>query len=342
MHTGSQVAEIPAFDPRARTVSIAGPVGVDVLDVETGKIVERIDTSAYGLAALAVESNPRTLPGSVVLYDTRTRKPAPNDPPGTVSVIDVETRAVVATAGLAGGKFEKIGGLGVKDFKQPGNQLDPHNDGTVAFITPGATDPNVKGLYMPDTIATYSWKGRTLLVMANEGDFREDDGDRSAASNVGTTGVFANLRTSNTDSSPGNLFVAGARSFSIRDADGHLIYDSSDILDKEAHARGKYDDGRSRDKGVEPEGMAIEKIEDRTCAFVGLERTTSGVVAVFDITDPYAVRFLDMIVTPRDVAPEGLAVFKDRGDHFRAIANESSNTTTLYRLTQRGGPRGRP
>jgi hypothetical protein len=43
-----------------------------------------------------------------------------------------------------------------------------------------------------------------------------------------------------------------ARSFSIRRANGELVYDSASILDRQAHARGIYDDGRSRDKGVEP------------------------------------------------------------------------------------------
>jgi len=444
-HSGGQVSEIPAYDAKTGTVWIAGIVGVDVLDVATGALVGHIDTSSYGqinsvaihrgLAALAIESTTRTLPGVVLLYDTRTRQPvtgtsvipvgalpdmltftedgkkilvanegtpstygqrigtslprayepAVNDPAGSVSIIDVRSRSVEKTAGLAGvpetgsdirkntgmdfepeyiavdpqgrrayvtlqeanaigvlnlrsDSFEKVVGLGTKDFGLPGNQLDPLNNGTVNFITPGATDPVVKGFFMPDTIAAYSWRGRSFLVMANEGDFREDEGDRSAASGFGATGAFLNLRVSNTDSVPGTattvpkLFTAGARSFSIRDANGALVYDSGDLLDKEAAARGIYDDGRSRDKGVEPEGVTLAKVEGRTYAFIGLERTTSGAVAVFDVTNPYAVRFLDMVVTAGDVAPEGLVVFRQRGSLYLVIANETSNTTTLYRL----------
>jgi hypothetical protein len=169
--------------------------------------------------------------------------------------------------------------------------------------------------------------------MANEGDFREDDGDRSAASNFGATAPLANLRVSNTDSSTGNLFAAGARSFSIRGADGNLIYDSGDILDKQAHLRGIYDDGRSRDKGVEPEGVDLMEIGGRLYAFIGLERTTQGAVAIFDITDPENSSFVDMIVTAGDVSPEGLKAFSKDGKYYLAIANEVSNTTTLYSLT---------
>ena len=90
----------------------------------------------------------------------------------------------------------------------------------------------------------------------------------------------------------------------------------------EAHERGVYDDGRSRDKGVEPEGVALLDIAGRTYAFVGLERTTSAAIAVFDVTSPYEVEFVDMIVTPGNLPPEGLAAFEVRGDAYLAIANE--------------------
>jgi len=190
---------------------------------------------------------------------------------------------------------------------------------------------------MPDGIATYRWRGNTYLVTANEGDFREDNVDRSAASSFGAAAPLDRLRVSNKDSSPGNLFAAGARSFSIRDAAGGLVFDSGSTLDREAHARGIYDDGRSRDKGVEPEGVALLDIAGRTYAFIGLERTTTSAVAVFDISNPFEAAFIDMIVTAGDLSPEGLAAFHHRGDFYLAIANEiagSSGTsnTSLYRI----------
>jgi Choice-of-anchor I domain len=304
----------------------------------------------------------------------------PPDPPGSVTIIDVATRTVAATAGFAGvpqfgsnlrtntgmdfepeyiavddqgerafvtlqeanaiaildlttNAFTAVIGLGAKDFNVEGNEIDPKdNDGKVSFITAAA-----KGLYMPDGIATYRWRGDTYLVTANEGDFREDNVDRSAASSFGAVAPLDRLRVSNKDSSPGNLFAAGARSFSIRDAAGGLVFDSGSTLDREAHARGVYDDGRSRDKGVEPEGVALLEIAGRTYAFIGLERTTTSTVAVFDISNPFDVTFIDMIVTPGDLSPEGLVVFRHRGNFYLAIANEiagSSGTsnTSLYRI----------
>jgi DNA-binding beta-propeller fold protein YncE len=364
----------------------------------------------------------RRRPGVVVFYDTRTRQRVgdpitvgalpdmltfthdgtrllvanegtPNavadtvytapDPPGSVSIIDVETRTVIATAGFANvpqfgsnlrtnvgmdfepeyiaieddgsrafvtlqeanaiavldlslNAFTEIIGLGAKDFSIPGNEFDPKdNDGTIEFI-----NANAKGLYMPDGVASYKWRGRTYLVLANEGDFREDNADRSAAGSPPFSALapLDRLRISNVDSSPGDLYAAGARSMSIREADGTVVFDSGSILDTEAHARGVYDNGRSRDKGVEPEGVALVDIRGRTYAFVGLERTTSSAIAVFDVTDPHHATFLDMIVTPGDLSPEGLSVFAYRGNFYLAIANEvpaigaAAANTTLYRI----------
>jgi DNA-binding beta-propeller fold protein YncE len=254
---------------------------------------------------------------------------------GTKAYVTLQEANAIGILDLNTNSFEKVVGLGAKDFSAPGNQIDTRDNtsasnpaGTIVF-----TSPNVKGLYMPDGIAAYESNGNTFLVTANEGDFREDDGDRANASTVGATGDLANLRISNTDSSAGNLFAAGARSFSIRDANGNLVFDSGDFLDKKAAELGIYDDARSRQKGVEPEGVELLTIGGRTIAAIGLERTLKGAVALYDITDPANASFIDMLVTDGDIAPEGLEAFEMGGVSYLAIANETSNTTTLYRLS---------
>jgi YVTN family beta-propeller protein len=342
-------------------------------------------TFTHDVAKLLVanEGTPNIYGTRIGTTTPRNYNPAPDDPPGTVSIIDMETRTVVATLGFAtaprsgsnirtntGMDFEpeyiaitqdgtrayvtlqegnamgvidlttntvtQVIGLGAKDFSLEGNEIDPLNDGSV----PAVFDTHAaKGLYMPDSIATYQWLGETYLVMANEGDFREDDGDRSAASGlIGAGLTLSNLRISNTDSTASNLYAAGARSFSIRDTTGALIYDSGSILDRKADELGIYDDVRSRDKGVEPEGVALLDIGGRTYAFVTLERTLVAAVAVFDVTDPTEVSFVDIIVTPGDLSPEAVAAYKYRGQHYIAIANEvppptgGFSNTTLYRV----------
>ena len=404
---------------------------VEHLDVTDVGFVNSIDIF-NGLAALAIEAKPdRRLPGRVVFYDTKTRKRSGNavtvgalpdmitfaengnlvlvaneatpnavadtnyttpDPAGTVSIIDVKRRTLIASPGFTGvpqtgsnlrtnsgmdfepeyiavdhdghrafvtlqeangiaeldlksGAYWQVTGLGTKDFRFPGNEIDPKdNDNTVDFRTSDELPPNVevRGFYMPDSIAAYKFKGQTYLVMANEGDFREDNVDRSAANSAPflAPGPLDRLRIVNTASSNGHLFAAGGRSFSIRDQNGELVYDSGNILDSEAAARGIYDDGRSRDKGVEPEGVALIDIRGRTYAFIGLERTLSSAVAIFDISSPFDVSFVGMIVTPGDVSPEGLAAYHFNGNYYLAISNEipaptipgSKSNTTLYQL----------
>jgi hypothetical protein len=254
---------------------------------------------------------------------------------GTEAYVSLQEANAIGVLDLTTNSFTKIIGLGAKDFSQEGNQIDPLNDGVVMFGSHAA-----KGLYMPDTAATHKWLGETYLVMTNEGDFREDDGDRSAASGLIGAGLpLSNLRISNTDSSAGNLFAAGARAFSFRDKTGNIVFDSGDFLDKKADELGLYDDGRSRDKGVEPEGLALLDLGGRTYAFVALERTLTSAVAIFDITDPTNVSFVDMIVTEGDLSPEGLAAYKYRGPTYLAIANEvpgssGFSNTTPYHLEQ--------
>jgi len=221
-----------------------------------------------------------------------------------LGVIDLQTLAAT-----------RLIGLGSQDFNLPGNEIDPRDDGTVSFV-----NVPVRGLYMPDAIATYTVGGRNYVVLANEGDFREDNADRTT---IGGTSVQSRLRVT-TDGS----FAAGTRSFSIRDEDGHVVFDSGSALDRIAHAAGLYDDGRSRDRGVEPEGVALLEMQGRMYAFIGLERATRGATAVFDITDPSAASFVRLLVTDGGggtatlLRPEGLVAFEMDGWYYLAVANE--------------------
>ena len=76
-------SEISAYDAATNSIWVAGVVGVDVLNASTGTLIQHIDTSGYGsinsvaihngLAAFAIESNTRTDPGTIKLFDTSTR-----------------------------------------------------------------------------------------------------------------------------------------------------------------------------------------------------------------------------------------------------------------------------
>ena len=119
------------------------------------------------------------------------------------------------------------------------------------------------------------------------------------------------------------------------------MFDSGSQLDREAIRLGIYDDGRSDNKGVEPEGVTLLHVEGRVLAFIGLERTLKSAFAVYDITDPQDVAYIDMIVSEGDVSPEGLTAFKAGHRYYVAIANEVSDTTSLFEVTLDKGRRHR-
>lgn len=266
----------------------------------------------------------------------------------TRAYVTLQEANAMAVLDLRTNRFEKVIGLGLKDFSLADNGFGGNN-----FIDPSDEDPKanpvmnlrpsaVKGLYQPDAVAAYQYRGKTFLVMANEGDTREDEVDKARGSKVtGTPDDLKRLNISLSDSPNGSELVTfGGRSFSIRDENGELVYDSGSLLDAEAMARAIYDDKRSDDKGVEPEGVSLLPLGGKIYAFIGLERTKVAAVAVFDVTNPRAVSFVDMLVTDGDVSPEGLVTYTQRGRHYLGIANEVSNTTTLYEITPSRVPRG--
>lgn len=177
----------------------------------------------------------------------------------------------------------------------------------------------VLGMYLPDAIGSYSVNGQDYIVTANEGDSRDYDGyseeervkdlilDEAYYSDAGflqEDGQLGRLKTTsalgdyNQDGMFEQIYSFGARSFSIFDGYGNLVFDSGDDFARVVQAEEEdlfnedegEKDGRSDDKGVEPEALAIASINDFTYAFVGLERQ-SGII-VYDITDPESPKFI--------------------------------------------------
>ncbi len=285
-------------------------------------------------------------------------------PGGQFAHVTLQENNSIAELNLQTGQFTRILPLGAKDYSVPGNAIDTSDqDGIVGNFR----NVPVKGLYMPDAIASYSAGGQAFFVMANEGDAFGDDADIVRLGNSAVTldpGVFPNAADLRLNSNLGRLnilrdgatgdgnttnmteiYTLGGRSFSIRDADGHLVFDSGNQLEVAALAAGVYADNRSDDKGVEPEGVALFSLGGRTLAFIGLERTTRSAVAIYDITDPANASFLQMLVSDDAsvLRPEGLVAFESAGRYFLAVAHEStagsivagglSNRTVLYEIS---------
>jgi hypothetical protein len=189
-----------------------------------------------------------------------------------------------------------------------------------------ATKWNVKGVYMPDAIAVLENNGVPYLFTANEGDAREYAGftevfrikskdvkldptvfpnaaDLKKDEQLGRLNITTSLGDIDGDGDLDELYSFGSRSFSVWNGNtGAQVYDSKNELDLKTVESGVYDDGRSDDKSVEPEGITIGTVGSKKIAFVGMERADA--VAVYDVTIPFAPVFLQLLKCGD--APEGV------------------------------------
>lgn len=95
---------------------------------------------------------------------------------GATAWATLQENNALARIDVATATVEAILPLGDKDHGLDANALDASDDDKKAVIQAW---PGVRGLYLPDAIASYTHQGRTLLVTANEGDARtwgEGDG----------------------------------------------------------------------------------------------------------------------------------------------------------------------
>jgi DNA-binding beta-propeller fold protein YncE len=288
----------------------------------------------------------------------------------TLAFVSCQEANVMITIDLITDRIIAYKGMGFKDHSLPSNSLDVSDkDGGINM----ANYP-IKGVYMPDAIAAYTIAGKSYIVTANEGDSRDYKGYSSEARvknlKLDET-IFPNSKELKADSVLGRLktltadmggdidgdgdvdviYTYGARSFSIWDESGMLVYDSGN--DFETYFKDNYPkhfncdevnadnfDTRSDDKGVEPEAVTIGRMGEHTYAFVGLER--QGGIMVYDITNPTAPVFetyispYDSLGNSIDKAPEGLIFIpaneNHTGKHLLIASHEVSGTTTIFEI----------
>jgi hypothetical protein len=280
-----------------------------------------------------------------------------------MAVIDLRTATVM-----------RLLPLGAQDHSMEGRGLDPSNRDSAIQI---ASWP-VRGLYMPDAIDAFSIWDRTYLAMANEGDGREwgdyvDEArisslaldqtafpDAAAIQAPAALGRLNVLTTEGDEDGDGDydaLYSLGARSFSIRDTSGRIVWDSADELEQlvaslhPANFNANDDenglDGRSDDRGPEPEAIAVARLWGRHFAFVGLERISA--IAVYDVERPWSPRFVEYVSTrdfgvepgeetdAGDLAPEGIVVVSrddsPTGRPLLIATYETSGTTRIFEIS---------
>lgn len=88
---------------------------------------------------------------------------------GTEAYVALQENNAIAVIDLEDNTVDRIFGLGFKDHSIPGNELDAsQKDGVNIKNWP------VMGMYMPDSIASMEFDGKTYVITANEGDDRQD------------------------------------------------------------------------------------------------------------------------------------------------------------------------
>jgi len=278
--------------------------------------------------------------------------------------------------------------LGYKNHMLPGNELDAsdEDDGINVRNWP------IHGMLQPDAIASYTLYDETYVLTANEGDSRDYEGfseevevqdldldpeafdfenvvgidsveELQKPENLGSLKTTTTLGDTDGDGKYEEIYAYGGRSFSVFDSEGTLLYDSGndfEVITAERYPEGFNDDnaesdpdGRSNDKGPEPEGIAVGQVGDRYFAFMGLERI--GGLMIYDVTNPESPTFVQYVnerdfavdiaeiaegdaeaSAAGDLGPEGVAFVAAEDSPIEnalaVVGHEISGTTTIYEI----------
>jgi uncharacterized protein len=356
---------------------------ISVINLAGGAASATVQTATFSafnsqIAALRAAGVRITGPGATVAQDLEPEYIAVA-PDGLTALVTLQENNAIATLDISTATITSVAPLGVKDFNVSNNGLDPSDrdrDGSVGTIN--IRNEPVVGLYQPDAIANFTVGGQTYYITANEGDARDYVGfseeiragatgyvlDPTALPNAASLKQNANLGrltvTNATGDSDGDgdfdrIETFGARSFSIWDGAGNRVFDSGDqieritatqvpgIFNSDGSFAANAFDGRSDNKGAEPEGVVTGVVNNRTYAFIGLERT--GDVIVYDVTNPSSPSFVEYINTPEDIGIEGLtfvsAADSPTGKSLLITTNEVSRTIAVFEFTPAFTPTNR-
>ncbi len=262
--------------------------------------------------------------------------------------VTLQENNAIAKIDIKSKRITDIFPLGFKSYNLDENGIDPSDKDNAVLLR----KLNVKGMYQPDAIAVFENGGLPFLFTANEGDVREysafaenkrikdlsldpvafpDATELKKDANLGRLNVTTTLGNDDNDGDYDELYSFGARSFTVWNGNnGKQIYDSGNELEQKTIEAGKYDDGRSDDKGVEPEGITLGYVGKRVIAFVGMERADA--VARYDVTNPYKPSFIKILTTGD--APEGLLFISSKdsptGKSLLVVSSENDGTVKVY------------
>lgn len=120
----------------------------------------------------------------------------------------------------------------------------------------------------------------------------------------------------------------GTRGWSIFDAaTGEVVWDAGSTFSQLAVRTGLHKESRAEAKGPEPEGLAVTEIGGVPVALVASER--SNFVAVYDVTDPTAPEFRQIL--PTTPGPEGILPIPQRD--LLVVASETDEADARVRAS---------
>jgi hypothetical protein len=286
--------------------------------------------------------------------------------------ISLQENNAIATIDLQNRSLKSVKGLGFKNHALPGHGFDASDKDGAIRIQPwpvlGLYQPDGVANYNSNgrryIVTANDGKDRDsqgFTERAQVGELKLDPRRFPQANELQRPENLGRLRVSkatgdlNGDGLIDALHAFGGRSFSIWDEQFHLVFDSGDQFERiiaqslpeffnSDHEEHNFD-GRSAAKGPEPESVVVTSLGTRTIAVIGLERQ-SGLL-VYDVTNPKQPVFEQFVNTrdlsapagPRtggDLGPEGLLVIpadqSPTGQPLLVVANEISNTTSLYEI----------
>lgn len=275
---------------------------------------------------------------------------------------------------LTNNSITSIAALGFKNWMDPNNTMDASNESSAVEFK----NWPIYGMYQPDAMKAFEHNGSTYIVTANEGDSRDYDGfseedrvkdltldptafpnaaDLQDEDSLGRMNITTTLGDIDGDGDYDELYCYGARSFSVWDENGQLIWDSGSEFGLQTFSaypnnfNSTNDDNdsfknRSDDKGSEPEAIEVAEIGGYRFAFIGLERM--GGVMVYNISNPMSPSFVsyfnnrdfsvdadqsgagdlgpeDVVFIPASESPTSAPIL--------AVASEVSGTLSLYNIS---------
>ena len=214
---------------------------------------------------------------------------AADDPEPEFVDINGQNKAVVT--------FQENNHLAVVNLKN-GHIISDFSAGEVTLENVDATEeelgPQENGLIkLEETITkrrepdTVNWINNWQFAIANEGDYEDANGEEG-----------------------------GSRGFTIFDMWGNELFESFTAFEYASIRAGHYNEGRSGNKGGEPEALEFGKFGRDRLLFVGSER--ANVLGVYDVGGYGQANLLQML--PTGIGPEGIKAIEKR--NLVVVANE--------------------